>query len=143
MVSVHLSSRAPGMPTISSLHIGHTSLLEALAAAAFSVLASKTLLPMSSLVSAVLAGLTDVCELRDTELSEGDIRLALRSWWGRGRGDTAGERCFPLPSTRPPPRDLPEVMLRSRGGEEQRRGCWRLRCRHGALGAVELSGLVR
>jgi hypothetical protein len=33
---------------------------------------------MSSRVSAVLAGLLDVCEFSDTELSEGDSRLALR-----------------------------------------------------------------
>jgi hypothetical protein len=33
---------------------------------------------MSSLGSAVLAGLLDVCELRERELSEGESRLALR-----------------------------------------------------------------
>jgi ABC-type uncharacterized transport system permease subunit len=55
--------------------MGHTSLLEAVAAA-FSGAPSKTLLLMSSLGSAVLAGLLDVCELSDIELSEGDNRLA-------------------------------------------------------------------
>lgn len=101
--------------TISSLHIGHTSLLEALAAA-FSPWPNSTLLPISSLVSAVLAGLLDVCELRETELSEGDSRLVLRRCWVGGLGETAGDRCLPLPSTRPPPRDLPEVMIAA--GEE-------------------------
>lgn len=66
---------------------------------------------MSSLVSAVLAGLLDVCELSDSELSEGDSRLALRRWWAGGCGETAGDKFLPLPSTRPPPRDLPEVMI--------------------------------
>lgn len=90
--------------------MGHTSLLEALAAA-FSGPGSSTLLPISSLVSAVLAGLFEVCELSDMELSEGERKLALRRWWAGGRGDTAGDRFRPLPSTRPPPRDLPEVMM--------------------------------
>jgi hypothetical protein len=99
-----ISSPRARMPTISSLHIGHTSLLEALAAAAFSVLASRTLLPISSLVSVVLAGLTEVCELRDSELSEGDSKLTLRLWWwwgGRGCGETAGERLCPVHVRRP------------------------------------------
>lgn len=98
-----------GRLTISSLQMGHTSLLEALAAA-FSAPGSRTLLVMSSLVSAVLAGLLEVWELRDKELSEGDS-VALRRWAAGGRGDTAGDRLRPLPSTRPPPRDLPEVMM--------------------------------
>lgn len=71
---------------------------------------------MSSLVSAVLAGLLDVCELSDRELSEGDSRLALRTWCAcsacGGAGDTAGDRFLPLPSTRPPPRDLREAMVK-------------------------------
>jgi hypothetical protein len=96
--------------TISSLQMGQTSRLEALAAA-FSAAGSKTLLVMSSRASAVLAGLLDVCELSDRELSEGDSKLALRRWWAGGRGDTAGDRLRPLPSTRPPPRDLPEDMM--------------------------------
>jgi hypothetical protein len=101
-------------PTISSLHIGHTSLLDALAAA-FSVGPIRTLLLMSSLVSAVLAGLMDVCELSDTELSEGDSRLALRRWTAAAGcgGGAAGDRFLPLPSTRPPPRDLREVIFGS------------------------------
>jgi hypothetical protein len=65
--------------TISSLHIGHARRLLA-RAAAFSLGPSRTLLPMSSLVSAVLAGLLDVWLLSDRELSEGDSRLALRTW---------------------------------------------------------------
>ena len=81
-------------------------------AAAFSLGPSSTLLPMSSLVSAVLAGLFDVWLLSDNELSEGDSRLALRTWlcgaWSvcvdacagdcacEGAGDTAGDRFLPL-----------------------------------------------
>jgi hypothetical protein len=67
---------------------------------------------MSSLGSAVLAGLLDVCELSDMELSEGDRKLALRRCWGLGCGETAGDRFRPLPNTRPPPRDLREAMSR-------------------------------
>lgn len=101
--------------------MGHTSLLEALAAP-FSAVPSSTLLPMSSRASVVLAGLLDVCELNESELSEGDSRLALRRWWAGGCGDTAGDRLRPLPSTRPPPRDLPEVMFA--GVEESCRCSW-------------------
>jgi hypothetical protein len=104
-------------PTISSLQMGHTSRFEAAAAAtALSPDPSRTFVPMSSLL--------DVCELSETELTEGESRLALRRWAGEAAGDaaawgdsgcvdddgTAGERCRPLPSTRPPPRDLREVM---------------------------------
>lgn len=100
-------------PTISSLHIGHTSRLDA-RAAAFSLGPIKTLLLISSLVSDVLAGLLDVCELSDTELSEGDSKLALRRWTADGCGDAAaGDKFLPLPSTRPPPRDLREAIFGS------------------------------
>jgi hypothetical protein len=101
------------------LQIGHTSLLDALAAA-FSVGPSSTLLVISSLGSAVLAGLFDACELSDTELSEGDSRLALRRWTADGCGEMAGDRFLPLPSTRPPPRDLREAIF---GSVEESRGC--------------------
>jgi hypothetical protein len=116
--------------TISSLHMGQARRLLA-RAAAFSLGPSSTLLPISSLVSAVLAGLLEVWLLSDNELSEGDSRLALRTWlcgaWSvctdacagdcacEGAGDTAGDRFLPLPSTRPPPRDLREAMV----GEEE------------------------
>lgn len=60
--------------------MGQTSLLEALAAA-LSEPARSTLAPISSFVSFVLAGLLEVCELSDRELSEGDSRLALRWCW--------------------------------------------------------------
>jgi hypothetical protein len=100
-------------PTISSLHIGHTSRLDALAAA-FSLGPNSTLLLISSLISAVLAGLCDVCELSDTELGEGERKLALRRCCGCGCGDMAGDRFFPLPSTRPPPRDLREAIAKYR-----------------------------
>lgn len=67
----------------------------------------------------------DVWLLKDKELSEGDSRLALRTWlrcvfgacaFGacEGAGDTAGDRFLPLPSTRPPPRDLREAIMRIR-----------------------------
>jgi hypothetical protein len=59
------------------LHIGQTNLLDALAAA-LSLGPSSTLLVMSSRGSAVLAGLLEVWELSDTELSEGERKLALR-----------------------------------------------------------------
>jgi hypothetical protein len=60
----------------------------------------------------VLAGLFEVWELSETELSEGDRKLALRRWWAGGWGDMAcaGERFLPLPSTRPPPSDRREAM---------------------------------
>lgn len=67
---------------------------------------------MSSLGSAVLAGLFDVCELSDTELSDGDRKLALRRCWVGGWGDIAGDRFLPLPSTRPPPSDPREAISR-------------------------------
>jgi hypothetical protein len=76
---------------------------------------------MSSLFSAVLAGLFDVWLLSDRELSEGDSRLALRTWLCcafcacGAAGDTAGDRFLPLPSTRPPPRDLREAMIKEEG----------------------------
>src|SRR5690242_1305410 len=105
--------------------MGHARRL--LARAAFSLGPSRTLLPMSSLVSAVLAGLLDVWLLSDNELSEGDNRPALRTWLccacgacnvcggaGNAAGGTAGDRFLPLPSTRPPPRDLREAMARER-----------------------------
>jgi hypothetical protein len=124
-------------PTISSLHIGHTSRLETLAAA-FSLGPTKTLLPISSLASAVLAGLLDVCELSETELSEGESRLALRRWTAAGcGGGAAGDRFLPLPSTRPPPRDLREVIFGSVCWSRERtwarmgrlgRGSWARRC---------------
>jgi hypothetical protein len=93
--------------------MGHTSRFEAAAAAAtaWPPAPSRTFVPMSSLL--------DVWELRETELAEGESRLALRAWawawawaWGEGDGDEgrAGERWRELPRIRPPPRDLREVM---------------------------------
>jgi hypothetical protein len=77
---------------------------------------SSTLLLISSLGSAVLAGLLEVCELSDTELSDGERKLALRRCWACGWGDNAGDRFLPLPSTRPPPRDRREAMSRMSKG---------------------------
>jgi hypothetical protein len=73
---------------------------------------SNTLLVISSLGSAVLAGLLDVCELSDSELSDGDRKLALRRCWAGGWGDIAGDKFLPLPSTRPPPNDRREAISR-------------------------------
>jgi hypothetical protein len=99
--------------------MGHTSLLEALAAA-FSVGPRRTLLLISSLVSAVLAGLFDACELSDTELSDGDSRLAFRRWTAAGCGDAAaGDKFLPLPRTRPPPKDLREAIFGSVEGSRE------------------------
>ena len=122
------------------MHMGQARRLLA-RAAAFSLGPSSTLLPMSSLASAVLAGLIEVWLLSDNELSEGDSRLALRTWLCgacsvcadacagdcacacagdcacEGAGDTAGDRFLPLPSTRPPPRDLREAMVGEEGLE--------------------------
>jgi hypothetical protein len=88
---IHIPEFELCLPTISSLQMGHTSLLDALAAAR-SACPDRTWLPMSSFVSAVLAGLFDVCELSERELSEGDSKLALRRCWGCGCGDKAGDR---------------------------------------------------
>lgn len=64
-----------------------------------------------SWVSRVEAGELEVCELRETELSDGDSRLTFLLCWAVGAGGTAGERDLPLPRMRPPPRDLREVIL--------------------------------
>jgi hypothetical protein len=135
--TVDMSGRRHRQRTISSLHMGHTSRLDALAAA-FSLGPSSTLLPMSSLVSAVLAGLLDVCELSDTELSEGARKLALRPWRACGCGEMAGDRFLPLPSTRPPPRDLREAM--SRMSKEVGRPWWSAGI--GRLGVRVVAGAV-
>jgi hypothetical protein len=57
--------------------MGQASLFDALAAA-FSEGPTRTLLAISSLGSAVLAGLFDVWELSESELSEGESKLAFR-----------------------------------------------------------------
>ena len=121
-----------GLHTISSLHIGHTSLELAEAVAAL----SKDTLEIMSCVSAVEAGLFEACEFNETELSEGDSRLTFRLCCGGGKEETAGDTFRPLPKTLPPPRDLPEVMIA--------RDWWfgglscHFRCQRGALGVVKL-----
>ena len=124
-----------GLHTISSLHIGHTSLELAEAAAALSAL-SKDTLEIMSCVSVVEAGLFEACEFNETELSEGDSRLTFRLCCGRGKGETAGDTFRPLPKTLPPPRDLPEVMT-ARGWWFGGSSC-HFRCRRGALGVVKV-----
>lgn len=107
---------------------------------------------MSSLASAVLAGLLDVWLLSDSELSEGDSRLALRTWLCcacgacnacacGGAGDTAGDKFLPLPSTRPPPRDLREAIV----GEEEYLGTMSRSgaARRGSRGAPEFTEELR
>jgi hypothetical protein len=91
--------------------MGHTNRELAEAAALLSGLTSDTC-EVISCVSAVDAGLLDVWEFKETELSEGDRRLTFRLCCG-GREAAAGERLLPLPRTRPPPRDLREVMMES------------------------------
>ena len=121
-----------GLHTISSLHIGHTSLELVEAAAAL----SKDTLEIMSCVSAVEAGLFEACEFNETELSEGDSRLTFRLCCGGGKEETAGDTFRPLPKTLPPPRDLPEVMT-ARGWWFGGSSC-HFRCRRGALGVVKV-----
>ena len=81
--------------TISSLHIGQASLVEAarVAAAALSPsLWSKEILELKSWAS--VEGCEE--ELTDKELAVGESRLEFL-------GGYAGERDLPLPSTLPPP----------------------------------------
>jgi hypothetical protein len=51
-------------------------------------------------------GETEVCELREMELSEGDRRFA----FGLCGGGTAGDSDLPLPRTLPPPRALLDII---------------------------------
>lgn len=67
-----------GITTIASLHIGHTSLELAAAATALFACSGNDVLEARS-VSVVVAGVFEVEELRDTELSDGESRLALRT----------------------------------------------------------------
>lgn len=60
------------------------------------------------------AGVFEVEELSDKELSDGESKLVLRACWGDG--ETAGESDLPLPNILPPPRVLPEVMVAIMGG---------------------------
>lgn len=94
-------------PTISSLHIGQTSRELAAAAAWAEPCSSRATRDVRSSFS-VDMGVLEVCELNDTELSEGDSRPICLGWGGCGGGGAA--RPFPLPSTRPPPRLLRAAM---------------------------------
>lgn len=85
-----------------SLQMGQTRRELAAAAPTGEALASRATLEAMSSVSVV-----EVCELSETELSEGV------SCCGRC-GMTAGERVRPLPKTRPPPRDLRDAIRESR-----------------------------
>ena len=63
-----------------------------------------------------MSSLLDVWELSETELTEGESRLALRRCADEAAGEAAAcddsdcETCRPLPSTRPPPKDRREVI---------------------------------
>lgn len=115
--------------------MGQMSLVEALACGEGVLAAASTLLPMSSLGSAVVAGLLDVWELSDTELSEGErSRLGVAVIVVAA----AGDRFLPLPSTRPPPKDLREAMMAS-VEERRRRGACGV---EGEVG-VEWSGVMK
>lgn len=87
-------------PTISSLHIGQTRRELAAAAAWAEPCSSRATRDVRSSFS-VDMGVLDVCELNDTELSEGDSRPICLGWGGAVGG---AARPLPLPSTRPPPR---------------------------------------
>jgi hypothetical protein len=67
------------------------------------------------------------------------VAVMVGAWTGRHGGGEVLPAAQHASAAQGPARGHVEVE----GREEQRRGCWRLRCRHGALGAVELSGLVR
>lgn len=64
--------------------------------------------------SCVDKGVLDACELRETELSEGDRTPGRIAGLGllAASGGAGGPRLFPFPSTRPPPRLRREAMLR-------------------------------
>lgn len=68
-------------PTISSLHIGQTRRELAAAAAWAEVWSSRATRDVRSSFS-VDMGVLDVCELRDTELSEGDSSPICLGWGG-------------------------------------------------------------
>ena len=93
--------------TISSLHMGHT-ILELAAAAAWaeacSSRATRDVRPSFS----VDTGMLDACELRDTELSEGDSKpeFGVCDLFTGG-----GARLLPVPSTLPPPKALLAAMF--------------------------------
>jgi hypothetical protein len=56
-------------------------------------------------------GVPDVCELSDTELSDGDSRPVFKTaCLGGGAGGGGGARFLPLPSTLPPPNCLRAAM---------------------------------
>ena len=54
-------------------------------------------------------GVVEVCELKDTELSDGESRLAFRECCGLAA--VAGDNDLPLPKILPPPSDLRAAIL--------------------------------
>lgn len=75
-------------------------------AAAEGPCSSRVTLAVISSFSVVI-GVLEVCELSETELSEGDSRLVFRAWC---LAATAGDRVLPLPRIRPPPSDRPAML---------------------------------
>lgn len=107
-LGVHAPCFLMCMPTISSLHIGQTMRELAAAAACAAPCSSRAMRDVRSSFS-VDIGVLEVCELRDTELSEGDSKPGLRTDWtclGGAGGCDGGARLLPDPRTRPPPRLL-------------------------------------
>ena len=92
------------MPTISSLHIGQTSLEFAaeVSAALVESLISKDILELISWFSEDTCEV-EISEFNDTELSDGESRV---EWCLRV---TAGDNDLPLPRSRPPPSFLEDI----------------------------------
>ena len=90
--------------TISSLHIGHTILEVAAAAAGAEPCSLRATFAAISSCS-VDSGVLEVWLLSDIELSEGDKIAGLRVTGGLFGGG-GGARFFPVPSTLPPPKLL-------------------------------------
>ena len=110
-ISAMLSQFSEVNATISSLHIGQASLVEAASAAAGLLspsLCSSETLELRSWAS--VEGWEE--ELTDTELAAGESRLEFL-------GGYTGERGLPLPSTLPPPSfraDMSPYIIGSRHG---------------------------
>lgn len=113
-----MMSRSSGharVPTISSLHMGQTS-LEFAAEASVALVESPSSRDILELISWFSE---DICEFEtsefnDTELADGESRLELRF------GVTAGDNDLPLPKTLPPPSFLEDIVLWSASERRER-----------------------